>query len=118
MIIKFMKVLKMNKCEMNGISSYALKTSVLWMVENNPERFWNEADMVPLLLQALKTLNVNLQIGKISYFFNRECDLLWDMNYQRRKDISIWLGKVIKKLEDSADSEDVRHIWRKCFGLK
>jgi hypothetical protein len=118
MIIKFLKVLKMNNEAMNGISSYALKTSVFWMDKFNPNLIWNEANMVPLFLEALKVLNRNLESRRIPYIFHPNCDLLWNMNIQRRKEIHTWLGKKIKKMEESADSDDVRQIWRKCFGLK
>ena len=118
MIIKFLKVLKINNATMNGISSYALKTSVFWMDIDNPDITWNEANMVQLFLEALKVLNDHLKKSHIPYFFHPQCDLLWGMNYQRRNEISTWLERTIKKMKDSADSSNVREIWRKCFGFK
>lgn len=118
-LIKLLKLFRDANDPMNGISSYALKTVVMNMITEQPNKDWKPSLKAVLFLEGLEKLAAYLQEGKIPYVFDTRCNVLWDLAREQQVNTARYLeNTVIKKLKASEDSPDCFEVWVSYFEKK
>ncbi|CAK1602569.1 unnamed protein product [Parnassius mnemosyne] len=98
--IKLLKKLRDSR-GMNKIASYYIKTLFLWeIVELNDPSFWKRNDLATLLKHMLNKFHIALIEGKISYFWNRRCNLIGHLSRQLLDKYSDIVGSLLRALDD------------------
>ncbi len=98
---------------MRGLKSYRLKTVVMLMVRENPNRFW-ELDHEDFL-DVLEELRDHLANGSIPYYFDRKHNLILGMPDWRKAEIAGFIDEAIDDLRMSLGTEHCYDTWRKYF---
>ncbi|XP_044730046.1 cyclic GMP-AMP synthase-like [Chrysoperla carnea] len=82
------------------IASYYLKTICLWELDK-PENsnIWTWGSLSYVFVHLLKAFYDSLKVGKIPYYWQKEHNLLSDINQSTIADMSYLLKKIIDKIE-------------------
>lgn len=77
--------------EPEGLTSYHLKTIMLWMCENTPPELWTPDHLGQAFLALLDKVIRCLKDGRISNYFVPECNLI---DLVKKDDLNEWLKKL------------------------
>lgn len=88
-------------------SSYCLKTSMMWMMEQVPPSEWMERNCRVLVLKLFNQLSRSLQDGFLPYYFNPQVNLLVEYPSKLLKEASRRVNDIINRFDDHVPHQDV-----------
>ncbi|KRT86351.1 hypothetical protein AMK59_490, partial [Oryctes borbonicus] len=95
--IKLLKKLRDNEKHVS-ISSYFIKTIFLWKVDEGDEKFWT-ANLSNVFMKMLKQYQQHLKEGQIPYFWNKEFNLITDINPKELENICNRITKIVNNID-------------------
>ena len=94
--------------------SYALKTCMMWLMEQTPEDQWTEANMCFLLMKLFKILQEGTESGTLSNYFMSEANVLQNCPKGLLRTVSDKLQQITSELVVYLTSTP---LFEKCIRL-
>ncbi|XP_073966456.1 cyclic GMP-AMP synthase-like receptor isoform X1 [Choristoneura fumiferana] len=104
--IRFIKKLRDSQ-GMNQISSYFIKTLFYLEIMRLPDSTYWQNNSTTLLIMMTKKLEQALRLGEIPYFWNKDLNLLWDVNKSTLTGFANKLREFIRVLETPSQYKEV-----------
>jgi len=115
MVIKLLKYFRDCNPELQGLSSYSLKTLVMLMIRKDPTFEWKEEKLSNIFLDSLTYLHQMLENEFLPFYFHPQSNVIEKLSKIHIFNMKCWLAKAKKKLELSKDAESCKSIWTKYF---
>ncbi|KAG5896339.1 hypothetical protein JTB14_005820 [Gonioctena quinquepunctata] len=90
---------KMRNTQNQPISSYHLKTIVLWEIFEHPENISSDKSLSFVFMHILKLYTEKIKQKKIQYFWNTKLNLIEDMHSEACFNIGRFLENIIKAID-------------------
>ena len=115
MVIKLLKYFRDCNHELQGLSSYSLKTLVMLMIRKNPTFEWREENLPNIFLDSLTHLHHMLENEFLPFYFHPQSNVIENLSKIHIFNMKCWLAKAKRELELSKDAESCKSIWAKYF---
>jgi len=115
MVIKLLKYFRDCNPELQGLSSYSLKTLVMLMIRKDPTFEWKEEKSPNIFLDSLTYLHQMLENEFLPFYFHPQSNVIEKLSKIHIFNMKCWLAKAKKKLELSKDTESCKSVWTKYF---
>ena len=111
-ILKYFRKIHITK--MTKVKTYFLKTIIMHMVRDCPNKNWSEQNIAKDFIEALKHLQNAYEKKRLSSFFIEQKNIFENVKPSSFPVISDWLKETIENLESAPDHK-CEIIWRKYF---
>ena len=118
MVIKLLKYFRDCNHLIQGLSSYSLKTLVMLMIRKEPQFEWKEEELPAIFLKTLKYLHEVLEKQFLPFYFHPGSNIFDKLSSSHMFNMKSWIAKVIKKLENTKDTETCKLTWYSYFNVE